>query len=398
MVLPSILSLSRIVIDICLIQVAGSTELDPYGSPTPGFGIKTYKCKLCPFAADNRSSLNKHQKANHSDQLPFSCDRCDYTSKYAWSVKTHIDNVHLKTKKFQCPECSYATSQACFLRRHTSRVHNPNVGAYKCEYCDYTAHHPNSLQRHVNRQHTQNFAHKCPYCDFGRDCKYLVEDHINDVHLKKVIYQCSECSFQTYKQRSLKSHHKTHLNRDVVQCSECDYKSVSMAALTRHMKSEHPNADAKATIAGLRNRTFKPGTIKGDSEDYTAVLMGKCKFCNFTTDNVIRLKAHVRSAHKRKNIPCPHCPFKAANKKGLARHMTNKHQDKLAEGVTANPAADSTGNVKDTDTENTNTDPFPPQTDENAAQGIEDNSLPVVSLEEDAAGVVTVVMGDTADQ
>lgn len=303
--------------------------MDTYDSPTPGFGIKTFRCKLCPFAADNRPALNKHQKLSHYDQLPYSCDQCDYTSKYSWSIKTHIDSVHLKSKRFRCSDCGYATSQACFLRRHTLRVHNTEEGAHKCPYCDYSAHHQNSLQRHVNRQHTHNFAHKCPYCDFGRDCKYLVEDHINDVHLKKVIYQCSECSYQTYKQRSLKSHHKTHLSRDVMKCSECDYKSVSMAGLSRHMKAEHPDTDAKAVLANIKRNVQTTSTVKSDGDDYTAVLMGKCKFCDYATDNVMRLKSHIRTKHKKvKKVPCPHCLFKATNRNGLRRHLTNQHPEK----------------------------------------------------------------------
>lgn len=296
-------------------------------STTPGFGIKTIKCRHCDFSTDNRASLQKHQKLLHANELPYSCDRCDYTSKYAWSVKTHIDNVHLKTKRFQCPDCDYATSQACFLKRHTIRKHNPEEGAYLCSYCPYRAHHPNTLQRHVNRQHTQNFAHKCPYCDFGRDCKYLVEDHINDVHLKKVVYKCSECSFQTYKQRALKSHHKTHEHKSVMQCSECEFKSVTTAGLKRHMKSEHPDQkDAIATIVGANESKRMMSSVMSshDGKEFTAVVMGKCKFCEYATENLIKLKAHVRRIHK-KQLPCSKCDFVAKNTSALNRHMASEH-------------------------------------------------------------------------
>lgn len=295
-------------------------------STTPGFGIKTYRCRLCDFSCDNRATLQKHQKITHPAELPYSCDRCNYTSKYAWSVKTHIDSVHLKSKRFKCPDCDYATSQACFLKRHTIRKHNPEVGAYKCSYCDYAAHHPNTLLRHVNRQHTQNFAHKCPYCDYGRDCKYLVEDHINDVHLKKVVYKCSECSFQTYKQRALKSHHKSHETKSTMQCSECDYKSLTAAGLKRHMKNDHPDKkEAIATIVGAaESKRLMTGVMATEGDEFTAVVMGKCKYCDYANENLIKLKAHVRRVHK-KFIPCKSCSFVGKNMAALNRHMVQEH-------------------------------------------------------------------------
>lgn len=295
-------------------------------STTPGFGIKAYRCRLCDYSADNRASLQKHQKYTHAAELPYSCDQCNYTSKYAWSIKTHIDSVHLKSKRFKCPDCDYATSQACFLKRHVIRKHNPEQGAYKCSFCDYAAHHPNTLLRHVNRQHTQNFAHKCPYCDYGRDCKYLVEDHINAVHLKKVLYKCSECSFQTYKQRALKSHHKSHEKKTTMQCSECDFKSLTAAGLKRHMKSDHPDKkDVVATIVGAtESKKMMTNVMATEGDEFTAVVMGKCKYCDYANENLIKLKAHVRRVHK-KFLPCNSCSFVAKNMAALNRHMAQEH-------------------------------------------------------------------------
>ncbi|XP_067950015.1 zinc finger protein 142-like [Watersipora subatra] len=399
--------------------VTPQTSGEDLTSATPGFGIKTYKCRHCDFASDNRAGLNRHQKLNHADELPFSCDRCDYTSKYAWSIKTHIDSVHLKSKRFKCPLCDYATSQACFLKRHTLRRHNPEKGAYKCAYCDYSAHHPNSLQRHVNRQHTQNFAHKCPYCDYGRDCKYLVEDHINDQHLKKVVYQCSECSFNTYKQRALKSHHKTHENRSVMQCSECEYKSVSVSGLTKHMKQEHPDVDAKATVAGTKGKKSIANVVQRDGDEYTAVVMGKCKYCDYANENLIKLKAHVRRYHKRGAAQCPYCQFSASTKAYLSKHIANKHaalakpstaisttvealmpqpatsEDSVTSSMVVTEAIHMGGELMEQSTESIPTENIPSGAlpPENLPTVTVDSGLTTVSIMEDESGSILVIQG-----
>ncbi|KAF6032376.1 hypothetical protein EB796_009318 [Bugula neritina] len=40
--------------------------LDAVASPTPGFGLNSYKCTTCDFATDTRERLNHHQKMAHA--------------------------------------------------------------------------------------------------------------------------------------------------------------------------------------------------------------------------------------------------------------------------------------------------------------------------------------------
>lgn len=306
-----------------LLQITQLT-LDAVASPTPGFGLNSYKCTTCDFATDTRERLNHHQKMAHAGERPYSCEYCDYTSKYSWNIKTHVDNVHLKTKRFKCAHCDFTSPQACLLRRHVSRVHT-NARDVKCQYCDYRTNHKDVLRRHVHMKHTGDFDHKCPYCAFGRDAKYEVEDHINAVHLKKVIYQCSECSFQTYRKITLKSHHKDHASKPMLSCPSCNMKSIYPSTLAKHIRDNHPQIPMPEELKGVRHKIEQKNIASGDV-DYTPVLMCRCKLCDFTCEKIVTLKAHVRKAHNANSRhSCPICKTGFANKRNLTNHMAKQH-------------------------------------------------------------------------
>lgn len=110
-----------------------------------------------------------------------------------------------------------------------------------------------------------------------------------------------------------------------MQCSECDYKSVSVSGLTKHMKKEHPDVDAKAMVAGTKGKKSIANVVQRDGDEYTAVVMGKCKHCDYANENLIKLKAHVRRYHKKGAAQCPHCSFSASTKSYLSKHIANKH-------------------------------------------------------------------------
>ena len=319
----------------CFILQMSQSALDI----TTGFGLNSYKCKLCVFATDTREKLNLHQKNSHAAERPYGCEYCDYTSRYPWNIKTHVDNVHLKTKRFKCEHCDFYSPQACLLKRHVMRVHT-NAKDVKCPYCDYRANHKDVLKRHVHMKHTGEFDHKCPYCPYGRDAKYEVEDHINAVHLKQVVYQCSECSFQTYRKITLRSHHKDHETKQLLKCPECDMKSIYPSTMAKHIREEHPNTPIPPELKDARRKIEQKNIVGGDI-DYTPVLMCKCKLCDFTCERISKLRAHVRRVHAEgARNSCPLCKSGFANKRNLRNHVSKQHPNYKWPDPT--PAADST--------------------------------------------------------
>ncbi|XP_067950017.1 zinc finger Y-chromosomal protein 2-like [Watersipora subatra] len=299
-------------------------NLDASSSFSTGFGLNSYKCKLCDFATDTRERLNVHQKNNHAAERPYGCEYCDYTSRYPWNIKTHVDNVHLKTKRFKCEHCDFYSPQACLLKRHVNRVHT-NAKDVRCPYCDYRANHKDVLKRHVHMKHTGEFDHKCPYCPYGRDAKYEVEDHINAVHLKKVVYQCSECSFQTYRKITLRSHHKDHESKPMLNCPDCSMKSIYPSTMAKHIREEHPNTPMPPDLKDARRKIEQKHIVGGDI-DYTPILMCKCKLCDFVCERISKLRAHVRRVHADgSRNKCPVCKAGFANKRNLKNHVMKQH-------------------------------------------------------------------------
>lgn len=167
------------------------------------------------------------------------------------------------------------------------------------------------------------------------------------------------------------------------------------------MKQEHPDVDAKATVAGTKGKRSLASVVQHDGDEYTAVVMGKCKYCDYANENLLKLKAHVRRYHRKGNAQCPHCPFTAITKISLAKHVNNKHAGLAA--TTDDAAKDASANVllsADAVTNSAVTETF-------AAEGIataEDTfsaSIPTGGLSEvavEGGGTVTAQVASVVNQ
>lgn len=52
-------------------------------------GEKPHKCKHCPYAAADSSSLKKHLRI-HFDERPFKCQICPYASRNSSQLTVHL--------------------------------------------------------------------------------------------------------------------------------------------------------------------------------------------------------------------------------------------------------------------------------------------------------------------
>lgn len=52
-------------------------------------GEKPHKCKHCPYAAADSSSLKKHLRI-HYDERPFKCQICPYASRNSSQLIVHL--------------------------------------------------------------------------------------------------------------------------------------------------------------------------------------------------------------------------------------------------------------------------------------------------------------------
>lgn len=52
-------------------------------------GEKPHKCKHCPYAAADSSSLKKHLRI-HYDERPFKCQICPYASRNSSQLTVHL--------------------------------------------------------------------------------------------------------------------------------------------------------------------------------------------------------------------------------------------------------------------------------------------------------------------
>ncbi len=101
---------------------------------------------MCEYRASSKSLVNRHVRAIHLREKPFSCphDGCSYASVELKNLRVHINSVHLKRRDVACPHCSYRAANVSIMNGHIQRRHGgvglltgkgghyiPGVGANK---------------------------------------------------------------------------------------------------------------------------------------------------------------------------------------------------------------------------------------------------------------------------
>lgn len=116
-------------------------------------------CQYCHKEFREKRSLDKHIKAIHFADRPYSCHLCN--ERFRHLVKTHI-NRHFKQYPFKCELCTMTFQKQEALNTHL-RAHRGEK-PYVCEICDKSFTSEKNKRIHVLRHQGGGLPHKCDVC------------------------------------------------------------------------------------------------------------------------------------------------------------------------------------------------------------------------------------------
>ena len=159
-------------------------------------------------------NVHKDKRAEHPDIQPtHTCDECGEGFHGKQRLRQHILWHHSKSSF--CKLCHRAFVSPSSLEEHNKKEHsNPNT-VHACDLCNAKYNIKKTLKEHIRRVHGGGdvYKHTCPHCK-GRNSKFhkkeTLDKHIEDCHSGKE-YICSQCPSVFYSPMARGGHEeKTH--------------------------------------------------------------------------------------------------------------------------------------------------------------------------------------------
>lgn len=268
---------------------------------------RTRPCTICQQIFECGTLKKSHLEAGHDGTLQ--CKECSYIAKNLSSLLSHR-KIHLNS--VSCGIC-----QQKFDRKYELKVHQTKFqhGIYKnlernpeekaqCDICGKICLNRVWIRRHM-------FTHLNLMCIV---CKKLVvkssiESHMED-HKSDNLMECPKCS-KVLKKKNLKMHNeRMHLRQ---LRFKADFKKQM------HKKIVVECATCKKMIPerSINNHMFRH------------TLPFKCPRCETKCLNEESLKRHILTIHVEfKLFDCHFCIKQYRHKKGLMRHIRDRHHEK----------------------------------------------------------------------
>jgi KRAB domain-containing zinc finger protein len=320
-------------------------------------GANTKMCPHCSFSSVLEIQLRRHIKIEHNgrevarkdhatlvegeESAVSKCEQCGHIARNKLRLRVHIKFVH-GAKTSVCSHCTFSTVTITQLKRHINSVHT-RAKVHKCHLCQYKATRPDVLKAHVKAKHNllgqllpkandylktnaskeinceqRNLlgqvesgnvkrSLKCKQCDYVALARHRLRNHIKKVHGIKTNV-CPHCSFATAVQYHLKRHiDSKHRKSQVYKCDLCDYTSGRKDNLKAHVQVKH----------NLEKEDDKRAQIENDKVDIPK------DFIDCQTFHEVDVKKILQCTF---DFKCDQCPFIAARKIYLSKHVANVHK------------------------------------------------------------------------
>ena len=257
-----------------------------------------YKCHICDFelAESDKRQMLDHMQSTHEQEMKNSqiqCGECELVAGTRKQLSFHMMKRHPNANtgiilKYQCPLCEHGSQSSSNLRIH---MHSHIGTSYLCNICSFTTKHKNNFRDHFMTEHAvmqkgsmrENTIYHCAMCDIQAGAQEY------DMHMIKVHKHPVKDKKQPRK----------------YQCPLCEHGSNLIANLSLHM-----HGHIRTTYC--------------------------CKFCNFTSQNSIKFRAHFITTHmfEKRNkgwisqnttYHCDICDFQA-DVREYESHMINSHR------------------------------------------------------------------------
>ncbi|XP_064620563.1 zinc finger protein 112-like [Lineus longissimus] len=108
-------------------------------------------CEVCGEEYCSLEYLAEHLN-KHGNVLPHVCPHCSYRTSYRANFQKHC-LIHTQVKRHKCDTCNKRFTQKSHLDAHIKAIHsNPNK-EYRCHICEYVTMRSQSLNSHMKKHH-----------------------------------------------------------------------------------------------------------------------------------------------------------------------------------------------------------------------------------------------------
>ena len=308
-----------------------------------------FRCELCRFGTDLKTSLEAHKVQEHPDLFKFTCELCPSRAFYSQSdLNLHTKRKHIESSRFQfeCNHCFKQFTSKSKLNTHINLFHG---FGYKCDVCGVNCSNQNDLKKHMKtHEETQDNQElvikgsskkeddlKCRFVDClveGANLRELI-DHMLAFHHGEE-KKCAMCSTVPADRNKLRLHYYgVHLKLKPYVCKKCGISFGKKSGVQRHLK------EGVCDKNGLRE-----GETINDWID-TDEVMDKLDIANDTQPTVKEFKPkfycepcsqgfryqwsydkHIRSVHEGlREHQCADCGKFFQSASVLNKHMKTQH-------------------------------------------------------------------------
>ena len=158
----------------------------------------------------------------------------------------------------------------------------------------------NILELHQARVHTH-----CKQCDKTFQTNSEILDHLKDVH--EIDYQCNICFTRCFSIETLRNHINSHNSQsNTHKCNICDYTTTTKSRLEQHENLNHIGNTAQFQCNLCDWKTIYESTLRTHMtrmhSTREATFHCDIKKCNYSTTEVMHLKAHKKSIKHQENL------------------------------------------------------------------------------------------------
>lgn len=251
--------------------------------------LESFRCKLCTFQANWRSSVCRHIRQTHKTKdysnlidivhkhyQPEEKKRTSSTSSDKMQPPKDEFKPPVDPKKHKCTICPYKTSKQNLLHFHMS-CHKPQPGAQqeKCKFCPYYVVAKRLLHQHM-RLHLQDM--------------YLRQKEaasIKSTPTKKMSmfppqspsgtpkrYKCNICPYTTNSKNDFLYHKQFHRQKSTSEfkCDYCDYWVTHRRLINQHMKMHEAAGHSPGNVSPVSSSPCKSDITESSAIQDTVTL------------------------------------------------------------------------------------------------------------------------------
>ena len=292
----------------------------------------SYLCRPCNFHTPVRRLMQIHFKSNlHLKRIvsmtgpeTFSCDPCGFSSK----VRSNLF-VHLKGKSHSSvfiERCKVGKKVLESARQESEDSDRAEVtsdatdqSSVKCEFCAFRTADRDILENHTKTHPAASTSTGTIFAATAVVAADSAAVLLPPSATSEQLYTCSACNFATdigikMLKHTLSLDHKNNAeDTELLSCQKCNYSARSGVNFARHLNSKaHNDVVSEKRSLGCRTCGFFANSkkifdahirSKGHKKNFTncigSVLPFRCDFCNFDSDDLNRLKIHLKTeSHK----------------------------------------------------------------------------------------------------